>query len=323
MPKAQVSDISILSDQAIDWVIRLHAGTVTEEEAAQAEAWQNRSPSHRKAFAEAEQLWLDMGEAVRMPVAQAALRQCAQPHRRAFRPRLAAAAGLLAVASMLWIFEFSDRWRSDYYTVAGEQRTLTLTDGSRVQLDTDTALSVAFNDTGRRITLLRGRALFAVAKDPRRPFEVAADAAVVMALGTVFEVLRDTHDTRITVEEHAVGVKGLHAKDYAPANRIAAGQQARYSAERGLSPPIAIDVKQLSAWRRGKLIFKNRPLVEVIAELDRYYPGRMLIIGGGLQTLRVTGVFPATDAAAALDMIADILPVKLMRVTPWLTLLRG
>lgn len=313
MPKAQVSDISVLSDQAIDWVIRLHAGTATEEEMAQAEAWQNRSPSHRKAFAEAERLWLDMGDAMRTPVAR----------RRARLPRFAVAAGVLAVASMLWTFEFSDRWRSDYYTVVGEQKTITLADGSRVQLDTDTALSVAFNDAGRRITLLRGRALFAVAKDPRRPFEVVADAAVVMALGTVFEVLRDTHDTRITVEEHAVGVKGLHAKDYAPANRVAAGQQARYSAERGLSPPVAIDVKQLSAWRRGKLIFKNRPLAEVVAELDRYYPGRMLIVGGGLQTLRVTGVFPATDAAAALDMIADILPVKLMRVTPWLTLLRG
>lgn len=323
MTKSPVSTISALSDQAIDRVIRLHSGKASETDRAEARAWQNRSPSHRKAFAEAERLWLEMGNAMLMNTAPVAgLRQDATGTRRG-RYWTGLAAGLLLLASMLQFSGYGERWLSDVYTGVGEQKTVVLTDGSRIALNTDTAFSIAFSRTGRRIVLHRGQAVFTVAKDPVRPFEVATDTAVVKALGTVFEVLMDSRGTRVTVEEHAVGIKGPHEKDYPESSRIHAGQQARYSPEHGLGPVVAIDARQISPWRRGKLIFKNRPLAEVIAELDRYYPGRMLIVGESLESLRVTGVFPVGDPSAALDMIADILPVSITRITPWLTLLRG
>jgi transmembrane sensor len=226
-------------------------------------------------------------------------------------------------ATILHVTGFSDRWLSDYYTAAGEQKTVVLADGSRVLLDTDTALTVALDETGRHITLQRGHALFSVAKDTARPFEVTTGTAVVIALGTVFEVEEEHHATRVTVEEHAVGIKGLHDKDYAPSARIHAGQQARYHPETGLEGPVKVDLQQISAWQRGKLIFKNQPLAQVIAELDRYYPGRMVIIDRKLRDLRVTGVFPANDPNGVLKLIADILPVNITHVTPWLTLLSG
>lgn len=327
MSKAPVSEITALSDQAIDWVIRLNSGKAAAEDFAEAKAWQSRSPSHRKAFAEAEQLWLEMGNAMLASAPPAAgLRKIPAGTRRGRshgRQWAGLAAGLLLAASAIQFLGFGERWFSDYSTGVGEQKHVILADGSQVALNTYTAFSVAFDAAGRHIALHRGQAVFTVAKDPARPFEVATGTAVVKALGTVFEVWEDSRGTRVTVEEHAVGVKGLDDKDYPESSRVNAGQQARYSPEHGFEAPVAIDPKQMSAWRRGKLIFKNQPLAAVVAELDRYYPGRMVIVNGGLETLRVTGVFPVGDPAAALDMIADILPVNITRITPWLTLLRG
>lgn len=323
MSRTPVSTIFALSDQAIDRVIRLHSGRASEADRAEARAWQNRSPSHRKAFAEAEQLWLEMGDAMLAKTSFAAgSRQIAAGTRHG-RQWAGLAAGLLVIASLIQFSGYGELWFSDYYTGVGEQKNVTLADGSQVVMNTDTAFSIAFDGAGRHVTLHRGQAVFTVAKDAARPFEVAAGTAVVKALGTVFEVLVDSRSTRVTVEEHAVGIKGLHEKNYPESGRIHAGQQARYSPEHGFEAPVAIDPKQISAWRRGKLIFKNRPLGEVVTELDRYYPGRMLIVNEGLETLRVTGVFPANDLEAALGMISDILPVETFRVTPWLILLRG
>jgi transmembrane sensor len=319
MRNASVSNISALSDQAIDWVIRLHSGQASELDFAQAEQWRQRSDSHRKAFAEAEQLWREMGEVLLTSEHQQNHSTPVKTPKRRWSVGLAAVLALFA--TFLHVTDFSDRWLSDYYTAAGDQKTVVLADGSHVLLDTDTALTVAFDEMGRHITLQRGQALFTVAKDTSRPFEVTTGTAVVRALGTVFEV-EDEHDgTRVAVTEHAVGIKGLHDKDYAPLARIYAGQQAGYSPETGLESPIKVDLQQISAWQRGKLIFKNQPLAQVIAELDRYYPGRMIIMNRKLKELRVTGVFPTNDPNGALKLIADILPVKITLITPWLTLL--
>jgi len=326
MSKTPVSEITSLSDQAIDWVIKLNSGTASKRDSMLAEEWQQRSFSHHKAFAEAEQLWLEMGEVLITAGTPDADRQpslTVKLSRNINRYQVGIAASFLLAALMIPFFGFSDYWLSDFYTGAGEQKSIMLADGSRVLLDTDTALSVAFNETGRRITLQRGRAVFSVAKDPGRPFEVATGTAVVKALGTVFEVMEDQQGTCVTVEEHAVTVKGMHDQDYAPSSRINAGQQARYSLKHGLETPSTVNPKQISAWQRGKLIFKNQPLTMVIAELDRYYPGRMAIMNDRIKAMRVTGVFPVNDPAGALSMIAEILPVKITRITPWLTLLSG
>jgi transmembrane sensor len=324
IPKTPVSEINSLSDQAIDWVIRFNSGNADEQDRLLVRQWQNRSPSHRKAFAEAEQLWLEMGEAL----SPAALTQ-SQPLVNAKRTlyngnRISGlAAAVILLALIVPCSGLSDHWFSDYYTGVGEQKIVTLADGSRVTLNTNTALSVAFNASGRRLTLKHGQAIFNVAADPGRPFEVATDTAVVKALGTVFGVLEESQGTLVTVEEHAVSVKGLHDKGYSATSRVSAGQQARYSREHGLEALIAVDSQQSGAWQRGKLIFKNQPLASVVAELDRYLPGSIAILNGKLNTLGVSGVFPVNDPAATLNMIEQTLPVKITRVTPWLTLLHN
>lgn len=323
MTKASVSDITELSDQAIDWIVLLNSGNATEHDRRQAELWINRSPSHRKAYAEAEALLRDMSgiAAAGQPSVPEAIVGKTSVHRRKYGLAMLAAAVALAV--ILPYSPLTDRWFSDYYTAVGEQKTVTLEDGSRVTLNTDTALSVDFSATGRRLTLKRGEAVFKVAADRNRPFEVVTNVAVVKALGTVFDILETPGATRILVEEHAVSVKGRHAGDYPPDARVQAGQQAVYDPAHGLMPATPFDLSQNTAWQRGKLVFKNRPLVEVITELDRYVPGRIVITDSKLADLRVSGVFPINDPQAALTMISQILHVAMTRITPWLTLLHS
>ncbi len=324
MSNAPVSEITTLSDHAIDWVIRLHAGNASEQDRRDALEWQNRSLSHRRAFVEAEQLWLEMGEVLSgadLPIAPEPVISAVGRWNKPVRHGLAAA--VVALALVLPLSGLTDRWFSDYYTGVGEQKTVTLADGSQVLLNTDTALTVSYSQTGRKLTLKHGQALFKVATDRKRPFEVATDAAVVKALGTIFEVRQLDHATRVTVEEHAVGVKGRYDPDYRPDARIQEGQQAVYNAASGLHALEAADPQQNAAWQRGKLVFKNQALADVVAELDRYFPGKIVISDAKLAALRVSGVFPLQDRAATLAMLQQILAVNISHITPWLTVLHG
>ncbi len=322
-----VSEITTLSDQAISWVVKLNSGTATKLDIEQAQLWRTRSRSHQQAYLEAEQLWLDMGDALLLSASVQAQTTSVSTKipRRNFKPvtrwltPLAAAVLLFAVLNPY--LGFSDRWLSDYHTTAGEQKTITRSDGSRVMLNTDSALSVQISSSGRQIRLLRGQAVFSVATDPKRPFEVTTDDAIVKALGTIFEVQEDQQGTRVSVQQHAVNIKPVATQSGINDKTITEGQQTRYSAKTGFSPITSIDIKETSAWQRGKLIVKNQPLSVVITELDRYYPGHIQLTDQQLANLRVTGVFPLNDPNAVLTMIEQTLPLKQTRITPWLTLI--
>ena len=329
-PTQPVSEITALSDQAINWVILLHSGNATEQDRKQAQQWQERSHSHQKAYIEAEQLWLDMGDAMLLPASSQPITLPAlkteQPRKIIYpTTRLIpfAAAAVLLLAILYPYFSFSDYWLSDYRTAVGEQKNIVLSDGSRILLNTDTAISVQVDPSQRNIKLLRGQAVFTVATDPNRPFEVTTDEAVVKALGTVFDVLEDSQGTQVTVEEHAVSIRPLTEKGGVKTVRINEGQQTRYNAKTGFGPITGINIKQNAAWQRGKLIFKNQELSAVIAELNRYYHGHIMLTDNKLATLRVTGVFPLDDPKAVLSMIEQTLPLKQTRITPWLTLINS
>lgn len=315
-----ISEITALSDQAIEWVILLHSGEATEANLQQAQQWQNRSAAHRNAYRDAEQLWLEMGLAFQATETKA---PAIQPRLINRRQAASLTAALIFCALITPFSAFTERWRSDYHTAVGEQKNITLSDGSQVMLNTDTALAVELNATGRHIKLLRGQAQFTVAHDPQRPFEVTTDHAVVKALGTIFEVLDDEQDTRVTVLEHAVSIKAPHDEAYLDNARIEAGQQARYRIGKGLATVETVDLKQNSAWQRGKLIVKSQPLAAVIADLNRYYPGKIVMTNKRLSQLRVSGAFPLDNPGEVTAMLEQSLPLTIRHITPWLTLVQS
>lgn len=206
---------------------------------------------------------------------------------------------------------------ADYRTLAGEQRHITLEDGSQVLLNTATALSVDYTGQDRKLTLYKGEAHFEVVADAGRPFTVSAPDAQVTALGTVFDVKRAEAATIVTVFEHAVRIVFA---DGAKIERLNTGEQAIYrQAEININPTV--NLKLAGAWQNHRLVFANRTLGEVVNELNRYRSGVILITDKHLAAHEVTGAFDSRDTDAILQTIEKSLPITEHRLANRLVLL--
>lgn len=332
-----------LQQQAIEWLLRLRTHELTEAETLEFADWLSHDLSHTEAFANAEDLYEVMSQAAQMKsnginpnpsntgkpdaIAQ---KPITPPKRRTHRwlsvPLGLAAAWLFAVTlvlpqqASLW-----DAYLSDYHTGTGEQRTIQLADGSQLLLNTDTAVSVDYQDASRQINLHHGQAQFTVAADKARPFTVRAGELQVRALGTVFEVYRKASgDIDIAVQEHAVAASFTEVVDVrqTPPMHIQQGQQLHYAHGSGaLNPPQIIYSELIGAWRQRRVIVKDRPLAELIAEIERYSPGRIFLGGKELNNLRVTGLFSLADPDASRSKIRKILGLKETRMGPWWVML--
>lgn len=228
-----------------------------------------------------------------------ALRHC--------RAWLAAALLLLVVVSaaqLPWRV-----WGADQRTAAGEQRLLTLDDGSRVTLAGDSAIDLHLTGHQRRITLLRGRAYFQVAHDPHRPFLVDAGDARVRVTGTRFELRRDDGDrVRLTVAEGEVVAGGAGRR-----LTLRAGEQVEWT--RGhLGNPRRVDVDRALAWLEGRLVFRDQTLKEILRELAPHHPDRLLLLDHELGGRRFSGVLNIRNPDAALGALSQTLPLTVRRL---------
>lgn len=299
------------------WFVRMQSGDATEPDVAGHAAWLAASPENRAAYAQVEALWNDL-DRVADPRLRAVKALTAAPStgmgRRAFLAGGASAAGLASYIALAGIPDFL---ASDYATGIGQQQDIVLADGSRMSLDADTAVAVDFTDRQRRIALLRGRAYFDVAKDGLRPFIVDAAHGATTALGTRFSVHEWDGTVTVAVEESAVAVA---APDGNMA-RLQVGQNVSYGRD-GMSEVGGIDISSEIAWRRGKLIFEDRPLRQVIADVNRYRSGTIQITDRRLNDLRVSGIFDVRKPEGVLDAIGAALPVRLIRLTDYIVLVR-
>jgi len=205
---------------------------------------------------------------------------------------------------------------SDYTTGVGERREVALADGSIIRLNALSAVSVELDESARHIRLDEGQASFTVAHDPSRPFIVEAAGGQTRAVGTVFDIDRRVEGVVVTVIEGLVDVT-----DRGAPLRLAANQQVRYDGSGAGLVVAPVDASLATAWQRGRLVFENRRLDSVVAELGRYGSGLVVIANPELSRLRVSGVFDLDDPASVLDSIAATLPVEITRL-PYVTVLR-
>lgn len=317
-------------EAATAWFVRMRSDPVTARDRRDFEAWLARDSGHADAYARAAALWDELGG---MPDPRPRRRGAAARGIRRLAPGLygsAAACAALAAVALWWSGGGYDRLRADHATAVGEVRSLALPDGSVVELGTDTALAIRFSADRRRIELYRGEAFFTVAADPGRPFEVAAEQGVSRALGTAFNVEDEGRSVTVTVEHGRVMVTGpaggrgevpADARDpEAAAVILAAGESARYG-----PGPVArsrVDPQAATAWRQGRLVFANWSLRDVVAELDRFRPGAIVFLDAAVADARFTGAVSLRDTDRALDAIEAALPVDVLRLTPYLTVLR-
>lgn len=297
--------------QASAWHFRLQAEDAGERDRHDFAAWLAQSDEHARAWEEARQLL-----AILQPAAHAVHRAAPARRRRAL-PWAAAATLLLAIGLGATQTPWLDRLRADQATRVGEVRTLALEDGSRIQLNTDSAVQIALGDHERRVRLLRGEAWFEVSRDAGRPFFVESAGGWVRVVGTRFSVTRRGDETQVRLQSGRVEV----AAGGEPI-QLMPGQGVAFSSA-GLQAVAAFDPQQAFAWRHRQLVFRQQPLGEVVAELNRYWPGRLFVVGAELERKQVSGVFDIDRPEAVLRALQLTLGLRAEHYTRYLTLLHA
>jgi transmembrane sensor len=204
-------------------------------------------------------------------------------------------------------------------TAVGQQRNVTLADGSIVTLNTNTIVETDLRRRTREIYLRKGEAHFQVAHDRSRPFLVHAGDAVVRAVGTAFEVrvMTDQH-VDVVVDEGRVEVRATAQEPVSqklPATTVRAlNAGERLSTASGDFAVVPITAQQLSselAWREGAIIFDGEPLSEAIAEIERYTDARIIVSDPQIAALRVGGRFRTGDVQEFFNALQTALPVSI------------
>ncbi|MFG1376164.1 FecR family protein [Xanthobacter autotrophicus] len=306
-------------DAALGWFVKMRSGEVTPAEAVAFQSWIAAAAENRREYESLETLWGDLDQ---MGDPRRAAAAGGSPAFRASGPMMSrrglfiGATGMAAAVVAGVALGVPDWFDGAIRTGVGEQRQLTLADGSRVDLDADSALSLQFTPQARQLALLRGRAFFDVAPDPARAFSVTAAGGVTTASGTQFSVHLWSNEVTVAVTESAVSIRA----GAAALAQLRAGEAVSYDAS-GIGETEQVSDAQASAWRRGKLIFEDRPLRQVIADVNRYRPGTIMVTDSTLLRLRVSGIFDIRQPDGVLEAITRSLPVRSMALTRYLVLL--
>ena len=193
-----------------------------------------------------------------------------------------------------------------YATNVGEQRDVNLADGSVLHLNTNTAVAVTLEKRSRTVRLEKGEALFDVAADASRPFDVFVGAERVRVVGTAFNILK--HDGKVAVTVLRGIVQVSQPTDASPARLTVGDQFVRREGAREYQL-AKVDPSQAMAWRDGRLIFEDAPLSAVAGSLNRYFGKTIVINDAAVQDLRFSGVLKIDDEANVLRRLEAFLPV--------------
>jgi transmembrane sensor len=308
-----------IREEAAAWFARRRDGACTQNEEVSFEEWRDRSESHARAYAETEHAWnqwkqLQSSERMREMTAAAmaatAPRRRHIPAGRLWGPLLAAACIVAAV--VVGGIELLPRLLSPppvtYSTTLGEQRTEQLPDGTRVTLNTETALQVRYGHGQREVVLQHGEALFDVVHDTAHPFVVTAGDGSVTDLGTKFAIRDDSGTAIVTLLQGRVEIAAQDER-----KQLTPGEQARYGARVAGISVRKVDPTAVTAWLRGRLDFNGMPLAQAIADANRYSTVKLRLGDPKLAEMPVGGSFRAGDNAAIAAALSAVFPVRVAR----------
>ena len=261
---------------AASWIARRERDDWSGDDQVQLDAWIKASTDNRVAWLRVSEAWQQAGRlrSLRSPTSSAKA-----PHRTHVRARALAGVAVLAVAAIAaW---YLLRVGPSYHTEIGALQAVSLTDGSKVTLDTNTRIHVDVTRTERRVDLEQGEAYFEVAKDLARPFVVIAGDKRIVAVGTQFSVRNERGEVRVIVTEGRVRVERGAGDTMRHMMQLQAGSVARAGPDAVFveDQPIS-ELEQLLSWRTGRLSFDDSPLADAVAEFNRYNTRRVVIYNG-------------------------------------------
>jgi transmembrane sensor len=309
------------SEQAIHWLTLLTSGEAGDEQQCMFKMWLAENTAHQTAWDDAQLLWNDVSRLTDADIAGIAvpskkITASLRSRRLIFSyPGLSLAACVL-ISAVLWMPDISN-YLADYRTGTGTQQNITLADGSSIQLNTDTAISVDYSSSLRRLTLHGGEVWFKVAPDPSRPFEVSTDYGTIRALGTAFDIKNSGEQITVTVYKHAVRVQLANGEKM---DRLQEGATLKFDKTlRGFE--TRVNLTETGAWHEQHMVFHDQKLQDVIKELNRYRKGRIVITDSALNDLPLTGTFDTDNPDEALLMIQQSLGLADYRITDRLVFL--
>ncbi|WP_159660779.1 FecR domain-containing protein [Alcanivorax xiamenensis] len=309
--------------RAADWFLRWREAGLDQAERADLERWRAAHPDHERAWQRALRL-AETFERIPSDVGMRTLDRRQRLDRRGALKHLAVLIGLapaayLAARALPW-----SEWSASYRTGIGERRELVLDDGSRVMLNTDSALDVLFDNEQRLLQLHAGEILVTSGDDGsplpqrHRPLRVRTSEGMIEALGTRFLVRRGSAaPTRVAVFEGAVAIRPGDALASASPRVLHAGEQARFSHE--AITPTTTAWPQLAAWTEGRLVADNMLLSRFLKELARYRHG-LVRCDDRAGALRISGTFQLDHSDRILAALPATVPVDVAFLTPyWVT----
>ena len=307
-------------DQALAWVARLRADSLSEADLEGFADWLAESDQHRSSWDQALLLWDQLEVINALPLDALLAMPAPQPLtfaarlRKRWLPLATAATLLMAVA--LWMTEYRQADYQSYQTATGDYLEVELEDGSVVELNTDTRLRVYFQGKRRLVKLIQGEAFFVVSPDKQRPFIVDFGEARAEVLGTAFNVYRDAESSaRVVVREGVVKVaeqKGAAAR-VAQSQLLLAGQSVHFSEEKGFSDIETLNPAATIAWREQNLVFDGVTLAAAVTQLNRYLEQKVVLgatVGGGK---KVSGIFSLEDKEASIQAVAQAVGLQASR----------
>lgn len=289
--------------EAATWLARMHADDRSEADASAFRAWLDQRPEHARAFEAVTNLW-DLTDGLRT--------EGVPQTRRVFvkRRTVLAAFGSMAAAGAGFAV-WQQAYAGVYETGIGEQKRITLSDGTEVFLDTDTRIRERYSASLREVDLERGRADFRVKPDRRRPFVIETGGPRILADRTMLDVRRDGERVSVVLLDGRAAVLAA-APASVPRLTLARGERAILTA----NAPARVDrpnLVPLTAWQAGQAIFESDTLAEAAAEMNRYSTLKLVVDDPLVARLKLSGVYRVGDNDAFAHSVSQLLPVTIER----------
>jgi transmembrane sensor len=286
--------------EAAAWLARLRADDRTREDEVRFRQWLAADPINAERFEYVSTIWDDMDALRDVPRSEPA------PRKLTRRRLLTGTVAAFTVGGLG--LQWSIATAGVYTTARGEQRRLTLDDGSRLLLNTDTSVKVRFDEEQRRIDLRRGQALFEVSADPR-PFYVNAGVHDLAVRRGRFDMRREMDHLSVLAIDGVATLAQVSAAEN-PVVRIGEGERVRVDADRQVEHDRP-NLNDVLAWQTGNAVFRNEPLTRVVEEMNRYTERELVLMDDRAAILRISGVYRVGDNSAFARSLAKLLPIKI------------
>ncbi|QHE87157.1 FecR domain-containing protein [Hydrogenophaga sp. BPS33] len=307
-----------VAQRAVEWLVELQSDHVSPAVQANWQAWRLAHPDHELAWRHIEAMegqifgkLRHLASPVKSAMAQASL---TPPRSLARRRAITTLAVMLFAGGAAWSVRQDGRWSTfvaDYGTATGERRTVVLDDGSTLELNTASAVNVAFSETERRVRLVAGEVLITTASDKAaRPFLIETAQGEAEALGTQYIVRLHEATSDVAVFEGAVRLTPREAS--ARPHLLQAGRRARFNTHAVTAEQMAD--RDSAAWTDGIIVAKGMRLADFLTELARYSQ-RPLWCDPAVADLRISGSYPLADIDKVLDTLSAMLSLQVETVT--------